>query len=100
MEWKYCEKDYFNLNKMMKSYSILFFWFLSVLTISCSSDLEECCLEKEIVKTSSHRISSEQAAQNALNFVSNIYNSTRSEQKSFTISDVKAINGYVDPTRA
>lgn len=85
---------------MMKSYSILFFWFLSVLTISCSSDLEECCLEKEIVKTSSHRISSEQAAQNALNFVSNIYNSTRSEQKSFTISDVKAINGYVDPTRA
>lgn len=56
---------------------------------SCSSYDEQCIESFEKVKT--HRITSEQAVQNALNFVSQYGLKTRASSTPFTVSEVKAI---------
>lgn len=84
----------------------LFFLFLCTTLLACSNQ-EETLFDvnknlgnepdKDLL---SHRISTEQAILNSLEFVNNIGNSTRSNKGPLTVSEVKAIGYHNEKTRS
>lgn len=82
----------------MKKLAFSFILFLCMTFFSCSNE-NNYCAEKPVLLKTSHRISTEQAQQNALEFVNRIF-TTRGCPISVSVSEVKAISANKSLTRS